>query len=375
MSLLDSNDQQKSEHEARFDIYLPRRGADVFLWKETRSRFPAYFDVNGSMIDTELTIWGGKGHYLSRTTRRSFAVQSNGAMLLRRCSGNRQVSDRIILHSLWEDKRKLGYMTSIRLLRKLGLWHAASCLVELRVATESDKHPGSFDKPVSAGMYLAVENPADALRSALALGRSAIVGVHKRINVVSFDTFEESPELTEAFEKVLKARTPEELGALIDLPVYFKWIAFNALTKNRDFWDELILAFKPNSSQLSLHAWDYENVFQSCSHGFPTKTYPTNDMVHCPSSPVVRFLYYYPGLKTEYMKQLRIVLDHVTEAAFINAVNQTMQDIQVVAEYALDLKPQDRCDFETHKITQWMLRQFRPQRRKLAAAVERELGT
>jgi spore coat protein H len=127
---------------------------------------------------------------------------------------------------------------------------------------------------VPQGIYLLIEKPVhyrSAIKSPYMLRR----GLNHKIS----DEYFEKENVTEAKEyrkkylsiySILKEKELSsrftELSKVIDLTMYYRWMAFNYLVMNGDYSDEVYLYINPDTQLFEVLPWDFDDILKPAPH-------------------------------------------------------------------------------------------------------------
>lgn len=121
------------------------------------------------------------------------------------------------------------------------------------------------------GVYLMIQKPDDYCQ----LMNSKLLLRREDGNKLTVD-FAREIDARKKTKQIKKARTlpkylsgkelSDSLSQIINLEAYRKWLAFNYLIMNGDYYDELFFLLNPETNKFDVIPWDYDDVFVSEPH-------------------------------------------------------------------------------------------------------------
>jgi spore coat protein H len=195
-----------------------------------------------------------RGNTTLQFRRKSFSVSLDEPLSI-----NKTPVSRLAINNLAMDHNYWRARVCFLLMRKINIFPLANQYAELRLNGQTQ------------GTYLEIQKPEDYARSIgseLLLRRETAsnhsVEYSYNIDVRKYKkNLKNSHKLSRVFSGKQLADTLEKL---IDLEKYQKWLAFNYLIMNGDYYDELFLFLEPESDRFGIIPWDYDDVFASHPH-------------------------------------------------------------------------------------------------------------
>jgi spore coat protein H len=103
----------------------------------------------------------------------------------------------------------------------------------------------------------------------------------------------------------------DSLDSHIDMDQYMRWLAFNFLTKNGDYTDEIFLYIDPADDRFRIIPWDYDDVFSQQPHeGYESRrTVPGGKYIFSSEDRLDRAIITDKYLYDKYLEQLIDVIE------------------------------------------------------------------
>ncbi|CUI14843.1 Hypothetical protein, putative [Bodo saltans] len=367
-------------------------------WKKSSERltFPTMMsvDVPGAVLQEQsakspakATLYGKSSLKIKYTKRRSLHVQFERPF---RLDADSPLIKNVVLLSLWEDKYRLAYRSSVELLRQLGIFHSQARLVELRCEALPSSVPSSdgndCEGGASLGTYLLLEYPSDAISrvahveassptqricenaASFTLRKEAMgvivkensgdvsaipleVGTRnwfyferpKKYDILHVPSYKRNSSFSASYQQLEKdpmGWSIEQRGASsrvqqsFDLDAYLTWIAINSVLMNGDYDDEVFFYLtggdgKAHTGFLSVMAWDYDTVFAKChrKEAVPSRT------MYCAETPIEQRISEDPRLQQRYRDVLSCVLQRVaTPEQWGTIVQNSLKELEAIMQ-------------------------------------------
>ena len=117
----------------------------------------------------------------------------------------------------------------------------------------------------------------------------------------------------------------DSINSHMDLDQYMKWLAFNFLTRNSDYTDEIYMYIDPADNRLRIIPWDYDDVFSEQPHEGNTtrRKVPGGKFNFSSEDRLDRVTITDEYLYTEYLHQLSDVIDILNDTNLQALINET----------------------------------------------------
>lgn len=359
-------------------------------WRESSKRltFPTKVSVKvpggvlhlqEALLAARATLYGKSSLKIKYTKRRSLHMDFDSPIRLD--AGGPSMRS-IVLLSLWEDKYRLAYRSSVELLRQLGIFQSKARLVELRcealqtslsdVGADNYCHGG-----VSLGTYLLLEYPSDAIVRAAreeasnpqqricestasfanrklllgsivsAAGPTVPVEVGtrnwfyferpKKYDILHVPSYKRNSSISAAYAQLEKdpggwsVEHSIAAGQRFDLDAYLTWIAVNSVLMNGDYDDEVFFYRSGGDGKdlglLSIMAWDYDTVFARCHR----KEAVPSRIMYCAETPIEQRISSDPALQRRYRDILDCIIRRVaTPSNWESIVHRSLGELEAI---------------------------------------------
>jgi spore coat protein H len=191
------------------------------------------------------------------------------------------------------------------------------------------------------GIYLLVEKPThyrSTINSPYMLRR----GVKHAISDEYFeheqkDNLKKYRQQYQHIYTTLKARQTEEiessLNKLINLNMYFRWMAFNYLVMNGDYSDEVYLYIQPNSGLFEVLPWDFDDILKPAPHeGWATRNKELADKkVYSLEETLDREIAANPQLYHAYEIALKSMITQIDSTAVASISKQVLDELKEIS--------------------------------------------
>jgi len=184
------------------------------------------------------------------------------------------------------------------------------------------------------GTYLMIQKPEDYCRS---LGSDLLVrrGEGGQISI----DYSNDSELKKMVKKLKRApglpknfsdkQLSDSLNQIINLEQYYKWLAFNYLIRNGDYYDELFLFLDPETNKFGMIPWDYDDVFASQPHeGLDKRNHALGDrLIYSSEASLDRAIGKDDYLYSNYLKTFLDVVNIITPEVLKETFEQIYQEL------------------------------------------------
>jgi len=134
----------------------------------------------------------------------------------------------------------------------------------------------------------------------------------------------------------------DSLGELIDIPMYCRWLAVNAILRNGDYLDEVFF-YKQNGSERYLVAgWDYDDIFKP-PHG--NNDFETS-LIYCNEDPLDEAIGNDSILYDIFLNEYEKLVTNVLSDSYIAQMKKTVEDV-VLSEFNNSLVADRMNNFST----------------------------
>lgn len=200
------------------------------------------------------------------------------------------------------------------------------------------------------GVYLMIQKPDDYCQ----LMNSKLLLRREDGNKLTVD-FAREIDARKKTKQIKKARTlpkylsgkelSDSLSQIINLEAYRKWLAFNYLIMNGDYYDELFFLLNPETNKFDVIPWDYDDVFVSEPHeGMEKRNKALGDrLLFSSEADFDRAIALDDYLYHEYLNDLNEILLVLSPEVLKNTFEQVYQELspyfinpQVIAQSQYD---------------------------------------
>lgn len=277
----------------------------------TKFKIPiAWMNYNGCKIPVgTFRIRGKTSLYYPK---KSFTLKMDKKIDLKNARGNVSVKDCYLL-GLAMDQNYIHNYLSFTLMEVLDLFKLTFSYCEVVI---NDK---------TQGIYLITERPRDyALKT---IGSPAIIrrGFNEKIEKIAIDN--DSPRKSKRFicKKFQKIYTHcrkysgralyDSINSQMDMGQYMRWLAFNFLTRNGDYTDEIYMYIDPADNRFRIIPWDYDDVFSEQPHegNISRRKVPGGKFIFSSEDRLDRVIITDKYLYAKYLQQLSEVIDNLND--------------------------------------------------------------
>ena len=258
-----------------------------------------------------------RGNTTLQFRRKSFSLSLNNPMALQRV----QVK-KLAINNLAMDENYWRARLCFLLMKAVGIFPLKNQYAELLINGKTQ------------GTYLMIQKPEDYCRS---LGSDLLVrrGEGGQISI----DYSNDNELKKMVKKLKRApglpknfsdkQLSDSLNQIINLEQYYKWLAFNYLIRNGDYYDELFLFLDPETNKFDMIPWDYDDVFASQPHeGLDKRNHALGDrLIYSSEASLDRAIGKDDYLYSNYLKTFLDVVNILTPEVLKETFEQIYQEL------------------------------------------------
>jgi len=258
-----------------------------------------------------------RGNTTLQFRRKSFSLSLNNPMALQRV----QVK-KLAINNLAMDENYWRARLCFLLMKAVGIFPLKNQYAELLINGKTQ------------GTYLMIQKPEDYCRS---LGSDLLVrrGEGGQISI----DYSNDSELKKMVKKLKRApglpkyfsdkQLSDSLNQIIDLEQYYKWLAFNYLIRNGDYYDELFLFLDPETNKFGMIPWDYDDAFASQPHeGLDKRNHALGDrLIYSSEASLDRAIGKDDYLYSNYLKTFLDVVNILTPEVLKESFEQIYQEL------------------------------------------------
>ena len=249
---LDFHANQSQEIDGRFKLEVSPTVLDEIL-KITGEKMtvnPISFTFNNQLLD--IKSCKTRGNTTLKFRRKSFSISLNKPL-------QQSMINKLAINNLAMDRNYWRSRLCFLLMKQIGIFPLQNQYAELILNGQTQ------------GTYLMIQKPDDFTRfkeCKLLVRR----GDGSKISIEYAETRQEKKvakilKNTHELPKVLSGKPlSDSLNTILDMEHYNKWLAFNFLIMNGDYYDELFLYLDPETNRFDIIPWDYDDIFSSGPH-------------------------------------------------------------------------------------------------------------
>ncbi len=309
----DASDQIEHTFDLEVSPHLEYRILNLFGEKMQFNPIQITFNDNPLKIKSCKT----RGKTTLQFRRKSFSLSLIDPIQLQEV-----LVKKLAINNLAMDKNYWRARLCFLLMKKLGIFPLSNQYTELRINGQTQ------------GIYLMLQKPEDYCRS---MGVDLLV---RRSSGAKLEVEYLKGKKEKKLVKVLKnchtlIKTLEgtilsdSLNQIINLEQYYKWIAFNYLIMNGDYYDELFLFLNPETNKFDIIPWDYDDIFASQPHeGIKRRNQLLGDrLIFSSEAPFDLVISQDDYLYTNYLEQFLEVVTTLTPEVLKQTFEQVYQEL------------------------------------------------